>query len=67
MSELYNSSGNSAKRTPSASFGVAAEPGDIVILDAHVKRLSVPRHLLANVAEPDDAEHFALELVEHDR
>jgi hypothetical protein len=67
MSEVGNSSGNNAKRTPSASFCVAPEPRDVVLLDAHVKRLGEPRHLLADIAEPDDAEHFVLERTEHDR
>ena len=48
-------------------FGIAAEPGNIVILDAHMERLGEACHLLADVAEPDDAEDLVLELVEHDR
>src|SRR6201987_703420 len=48
-------------------FGVAAEPGDVVILDTHMERLGEACHLLADVAEPDDAEDLVLELVEHDR
>jgi hypothetical protein len=48
-------------------FGIAAEPGDVVILDAHMERLCEARHLLADVAEPDHAERLVLELVEHDR
>ena len=34
-------------------LGVAAEPGDVVILDAHAERLGEARHLLADVAKPD--------------
>ena len=48
-------------------FGIAAEPGNIVILDAHMERLGEACHPLADVAEPDDAEDLVLELVEHDR
>jgi len=48
-------------------FDIAAEPGDVIIPDAHMERLGEARHLLADVAEPDDAEDLVLELVEHDR
>ncbi len=45
-------------------FLVGRQPVDVVILDAHVERLGAARDLLADIAEPDDAERLVLELVE---
>ena len=43
---------------------VAGQPVDVVVLDAHVEGLGAARHLLANIAEPDDAEGLVFQLVE---
>ena len=43
---------------------ILTEPHDVVVADLHVERLGPARHLLADVAEADDAEGLAVELVE---
>ena len=43
---------------------ILAQPEDVVVAHVHVEALDAARDLLADVAEPDDAEPLALHLVE---
>ena len=44
-------------------FLVEGEPRDVVVLHPHVEGRRAPRDLLADIAEPDDAERAAGQLV----
>jgi len=43
------------------------EPGDIVIVHDHAEGLRQPRHLLADRAQPDDAQHLVAHFVDRRR
>ena len=45
-------------------LGVLVKPRDVVVLDPHAERARQPSHLLADGAEPDDAERLVEELVQ---